>query len=133
MIIGFILNFTQTKIPVFVTNYLDIVGSPTILLLMLSLGIYFEIKAGNFKRIFLVILIRIGLGSVLGLLITGIFGFTGDIRAIILISFAAPVGYNTLIFSSLESLDKELAADLVSISILMGLVYVPLLIYLLNN
>jgi predicted Na+-dependent transporter len=42
------------------------------------------------------------------------------------------VGYNTLTFSSLAKLDVEFASSLVSVSVLLGLIYTPILILLLG-
>jgi len=47
-----------------------------------------------------------------------------------MIGAAAPVGYTTLTYSFLENLDMEFAASLISFSIIMGMIFVPLLILL---
>jgi len=71
-----------------------------------------------------------GLGLLLGWLLTLIFGITGMTRTIIIASSSTPVGFNTLIFANLEKLDREFAANLVSFSILIALGYLPLIIWL---
>jgi hypothetical protein len=128
LLIGIILNFTNIAIPSVANNFLQIVGDLTIPLIMLSLGIYFTPKIIKLLPLSSAIITRMGLGLLLGFLLVKLFNLDGLNRLIVLIGSAAPVGYNTLVFASLESLDKEFAASLVSISILLGIIFIPLLI-----
>ncbi len=66
---------------------------------MLSLGIYFTTKVNNLGRVFVVLLIRIGLGLALGVMFSSLFHLTGTFRTLVIIFCGAPVGYNTLVFS----------------------------------
>jgi len=131
LILGIIFNLLKFELQPTVLNFLEIVGKPTIFLVILSLGIYFSPKVTNLEKMLTVFSLRIGLGLCLGFIAVNIFNIEGIMRTLIVIFCGAPVGYNTLIFASLEELDKEFAASLVSISLLLGIVYVPLLIYFL--
>jgi len=131
LIFGIIFNLLKFELHPTALNFLEIVGKPTIFLVILSLGIYFSPKVTNLGKMLTVFSIRIGLGFLLGLLAVNILNIEGIMRTLIIIFCGAPVGYNTLIFASLEELDKEFAASLVSISLLLGIIYVPLLIYFL--
>lgn len=111
-------------------NFLNLVGQPTIPLIMIALGLIFEPKLRNLGPILTGIFIRMGIGLLLGWLLTLILGIEGMTRTIIIASSATPVGFNTLIFANLENMDKEFAAGMVSISILIALVYMPLIIWL---
>lgn len=128
LLIGIILNFTNVTIPSVVDSFLQIIGDLTTPLVMLSLGIYFTPKIIKLLPLSSAIITRMGLGLLLGFLFVKLFDLDGLNRLIVLIGSAAPVGYNTLVFSSLESLDKEFAASLVSFSILLGIIFIPLLI-----
>ncbi|MFQ5815437.1 MAG: AEC family transporter, partial [Candidatus Hydrothermarchaeaceae archaeon] len=57
-----------------------------------------------------------------------IFGLEGLDRQVVILSSMMPVGVNSMVFSARENLDVEFAASAVSISIIMGLVLVPLAI-----
>ena len=127
---GLILNFTKVEITGITYNFFKIAGDLTIPLLMLSVGVFFEPKIVKLPAMISVITIRMGLGLLLGCLITEILGLEGLTRAIVILGSTTPVGYNTLTFSSIENLDKEFAASIVSVSIFIGIFYVPLLIYL---
>lgn len=128
LLIGIALNFTNVTIPSVADNFLQLVGNLTIPLIMLSLGIYFTPKIIRLLPLSSAIITRMGFGLLLGFLFVKLFDLDGLNRLIVLIGSAAPVGYNTLVFSSLENLDKEFAASLVSISILLGIIFIPLLI-----
>ena len=99
---------------------------------MLSLGVYFHPQAKNIGRLLLVFAIRIVGGLMISLLLTRLLHIEGMVRTVIVLCSAAPVGYNTLVFSTLENLDKEFAANLVSISLILGMLYIPLLVFLLG-
>jgi len=79
-----------------------------------------------------VILIRMGLGLFLGIIFSLLLGLDDLTNKIIIISSAAPVGFNTLTFASLEELDKEFAANILSFCIPLGIVTIFLLIIILG-
>ena len=131
LILGITYNLLKFELHPTAINFLEIVGKPTIFLVILSLGIYFSPKVTNLGKMLTVFSLRIGLGMALGLLAVYLFNIEGIMRTLVVLFCGAPVGYNTLIFASLEELDKEFAASLVSISLLLGIIYVPILIYFL--
>ncbi len=132
LIIAIILNLTNLQIPTVANNLFQIIGNMTIPLIMLSLGIYFSPKVVKIFPLISAIVIRMLFGLLLGFFFVELLNLEGLTRLIILIGSAAPVGYNTLTFSSLENLDKEFAASLVSFSILIGIVFIPILISVLS-
>ncbi|MCD4745747.1 MAG: AEC family transporter [Bacteroidales bacterium] len=132
LIIAISLNLFHIRMPHFASDFLKLIGDLTIPILMLVIGIYFSPKLVKVTSLVLVIFIRMGLGLLLGYILVTIFGLDGLTKTIVLIGSAAPVGYNTLTFSSLENLDKEFAASLVSFSIFIGIFYIPLLIFILS-
>ncbi len=130
ILLGIVFNLSNIHLPQTSLKFLTLVGAPTIPLIMLSLGIYFHPKNNNFGKISLVLFIRNGLGLLIGYLLASFFHLEGLNRVIVIISSAAPVGYNTLIFSDMENLDTEFSATLVSLSIIIGIFYIPFLIYI---
>ena len=132
LISGIILNLTGTKLPGIMENFFELLGLPTIPLVMLSLGVYFKPKAKNVTRLILVFLLRILGGFIISLALTSLLNIQGMVRAVIILCSSAPVGYNTLVFSMMEDLDKEFAANLVSISLILGMIYIPILVYFLG-
>jgi predicted permease len=97
---------------------------------MIALGLIFEPKLKRLGSVMIAVFIRMGIGLMLGWLLCLILGLEGMTRTIIIASAGTPIGFNTLIFANLENMDKEFAASMVSISILIALVYLPLVIWL---
>jgi malate permease and related proteins len=132
LMLGVLFNLAKWDIAPIVENYLTLIGEPTVFLMLLSLGIYFHPKPQNVKKIATVLLIRIGLGFLIGISIVTVFNLTGMLKTLIILFCAAPVGYNTLVFASLEKLDEEFAASIVSLSLLAGIIYIPLLLWIIH-
>ncbi|MFO7896922.1 MAG: AEC family transporter [Candidatus Cloacimonadales bacterium] len=131
LILGVLFNLGNWEINGAAENILEMIGTPTVFLTMLALGCYFHPRVKNLNKIVLVFSIRILGGLALGLALSWVFGLEGIVRDIVIICSSAPVGYNTLVLSSLENLDKDFAASLVSISLILGIIYVPLLMFVL--
>lgn len=130
LLIGLGLNLTQLSLPVLAGSFLQLVGGLTVPLIMLALGVYFSPKIVNAAPVFLAAFIRMICGLAVGFIVVRLFQLEGLNRLIVLIGAAAPVGYNTLTFSSLENLDREFAASLISFSIFVGIIFLPALIYI---
>lgn len=131
LLIGIIFNLSNIEINLPIKNILGMFGTPTVFLTMLALGCYFHPMVRNIRKILLVFSLRILGGFTLGLALSSLFGLEGMTRDVVIVCCSAPVGYNTLVLSSLENLDKDFAASLVSISLLLGIIYVPILMFVL--
>jgi predicted permease len=121
------MNATGTSLHPHLGAFLKSAGNLLVPLVMLALGIYFSPRLVKWRLLVTVLLIRSGGGLVLALALSALFGLEGLTRSVLIICGAAPVGYNTLVFSSLATLDVEFAASLLSTSILLALLYVPAL------
>ncbi|HII15572.1 MAG TPA: AEC family transporter [Nanoarchaeota archaeon] len=125
------MNLAGIKLPNAASGFLQITGNMTVPLVMLSLGIYFSPKLVKIRPLLSGLVIRMAFGLFLGFMFVKLFHLEGLNRIIVIICSSAPIGYNTLTFSSLAKLDKEFAASLVSFSVLAGLVFIPILLMIL--
>ncbi len=107
---------------------LERVGSVTTPLIMIALGIYLRPSLHHHRLLSRMIAIRMIGGFVIGVSCARLLGLEPSAAAVVAAGASAPCGYTTLIFSSLANLDRELAASAVSISLLVGLVTVPLML-----
>lgn len=130
MAIAFVIKVFSIQIPSVGLDFLQLVGAPTVPLVMVALGLYFELKLANLGKAFLAIFIRMGLGLGIAYLGAIALGLSGLDKATVVVCSALPIGFNTLIFADLENMDREFAATMVSISLLISLIYVPFLLYL---
>lgn len=128
IVIGIILNLTETTMPVLLSEFLQLCGDLTIPLIMLALGCYFRFRIVHPKALFSVIAIRMVAGLAMGYFFALLLGLQGMDRALIILGSGTPIGFNTLVFSSMENLDTDFAASLVSISILIGIISIPFII-----
>jgi predicted permease len=126
---GIILNLTNTEIPSMPAHLFQILGDLTIPLIMIALGIFFNLKLIKPRPVFAGIFIRIVIGFLIGWTFCYFLGFEGLIKTIVLIGASAPVGFNSIIFASMEKLDKEYAASMVSFGIIAGMIVIPFIIY----
>jgi predicted permease len=94
--------------------------------------VFFSPKMKNLQLVAVTIAIRVLLGMAMGIGLATLMGLSGTSFTVVALCAAAPVGFNALTFASLAKLDTELAANILSISIFLGVIYVPILMYLAN-
>lgn len=132
-LIGILLNIFSIHLPEIVINFLKPLSNLVIALILIALGIYFNHKLFHFSKLIIFpMLIRTFGGLILGIILVSLFGLVGVDRNAAIILSSAPIGYMTLTLASLEKLDVEYAATIVSVSVFSGIFYIPLLILLLS-
>lgn len=132
LIIAIILNISNFTFDPVIIDLLNLLGALLTPLLMIAIGIYFNPTQKNLIPALTAVLIRMGVGLLFGLSIVFLFNLDALSEKIIIISSAAPIGFNTLTFATLEDLDKEFAANIVSIAIPIGIVLITVLLLLLG-
>lgn len=120
MIIAFVIKGIGVTIPNAGLNFLSLVGQPTTPLIMIALGLYFEPQLKNIRLRFDRDIHQDGSGALYWMGLGYIVWFTGNLRTVVIVSAATPCGFNTLIFANLENMDREFAATIVSISLLIA-------------
>ncbi len=123
-----IINLLQLPVPVIVTGILDPLGSTTIPLILIAVGISFSTADLFGQLIIATILLRMLLGMIVGLFIVWVLGFEGVTAAVVIILAAAPIGFNSVSLASIGKLDTEQAAAALSASVGIGLVTTTLLL-----
>ncbi|MFC1749674.1 AEC family transporter [Pseudomonadota bacterium] len=131
LFIALALNVFGWVPPDVILDNLQGIGQLLLFLVPFSLGIYFSLNNLDWPPLIVGLLLRSGVGLLLGLIWVNIFDLEGLSRAVVLVASAAPVGFNTLVFAVRENLDAQFAASLASLSVLIGMFYTPVLIYLL--
>jgi len=131
MFLGLAVNLLHLPVPSFVYEITGIATKSLILLMMIALGIFFEFKIKHWKLVMGALLQRSAGGFVLGWIITWLLGVQGVERQIILLISAAPVGFNTLVLSDLEDLDRNLAAEMVTSATLLAVIFLPVILLIL--
>jgi len=130
LFIAVTMNFLALPVPHTLRLMLEPLGQMTNPLILVSLGILFTPRLSQLGLLSLTLAIRVGAGLILGILIASLLGLQGLPFIVVTLCAAGPVGFNALTYASLAKLDTELASNAVSISILLGVIYIPLLMYL---
>jgi predicted permease len=128
--IGVVLSMTGTAIPGELVPIIEPVARMTAPLILIALGIFFSLETRQLKLVGLSLAIRMGLGLAFGVGFALLVGLRGETFVVVALCSAAPIGFMALTFSSMARLDTELTASAVSLSILLGLIYIPLLLLL---
>ena len=132
-VIAIFLSLFSMTLPLCLGPFLEGVGQMTSPLILMSLGIYFHPQFSDLKLVSVTVLIRSGLGLAVGAALATVLNLSDQTFAVVILCSAAPVGFMALTFSSIAQLDKAFASKVVSISILLGLIYIPVLILLLGD
>jgi malate permease and related proteins len=131
LILALLLNVSGVQLPELVTTLLGGVGRAILLLVIVALGVLFDVTLVRDQRVLAAVALRVVLGLLLGLACVWLFDLTGLMRSVVLLGAAAPIGFSAVVIADREGLGRELTASAASISVLLGLVYVPLALWLL--
>lgn len=127
------LNLGGIELSPVLADGLHAIGSFAVMLVMVALGVYFEPRRIRSAVILVPIALRVALGLMLAYAWVELLQLDGLARTLVLFGAIAPVGFNTLVFASLEKLDEEFAASMVSLSLLLALLYLPVVLLLLSG
>lgn len=130
LVIGLPLSGPGRALPQGVVSVISPLAQMTAPLILIALGIFFSLSFRQLKLVGLALFVRMGLGFVFGLGFATLVGLDGQTLVVVALCSGAPIGFTALTFASLARLDMELTTTAVSLSILVGLFYVPLLMLL---
>jgi len=126
--LGIIVNVLSIPVPEFVYKIAGIATKALIVLMMTALGLFFEFRLKRFRLVAGAILQRCLGGLLIGFVVTWALGVEGIYRDMLLLISAAPVGFNTLVLTDLENLDRELAAEIVTTATLLAVIIIPIIL-----
>ncbi|MEX2523906.1 MAG: AEC family transporter [Gammaproteobacteria bacterium] len=126
------VNLLVIPVPKVVEIVLEPLAGMTNPLILISLGILFTPRLNQLRLLSATLFIRMGVGMMLGVTVARLFGLDDLAFTIVVLCAAAPIGFNALTYSTLAGLDTEFTSSAVSSSILVGLFYLPLLMYLMT-
>ncbi|MEK6598937.1 MAG: AEC family transporter [Deltaproteobacteria bacterium] len=128
-IAGITINLTDTSLPKSILSTVEILGSATIPLMLISLG--YRLHSTRLISLNISIagaLIRIAGGGLIAYLITTLFGIDGLSQKIIILSSSMPSAVINFIVSYRYKLHSELVASIISISTVLSLITTPVIL-----
>jgi predicted permease len=126
------MNLTGWTLPDAVANALALGGRTILLLVVLALGVLFDVTLLRSARLAYTLALRMVLGVLLAAACVGVFRLEGSLQSVVLLGGLAPIGFSAVAIANREKLDRELAASAASMSVLLALAYVPLALWLLH-
>src|SRR3989338_2382177 len=126
---GITINLTDTSLPKSILSTVEIPGSATIPLMLISLGYRLHSTPLTLLNISIAgALIRIAGGGLVAYLITILFGIDGLNQKIIILSSSMPSAVINFIVSYRYKLHSELVASIISISTVLSLITTPVIL-----
>jgi len=127
LLIGLFVNLYAFQVPSEVLTGLGYISLLTTPLIMLALGAFLRPKI-KYKAVALYISIgKIVVGLFISSLIVILFGLEGVVRNVVLIGSILPSAILTIMYASIEKLNRELAVDIVTVSTVLSLIVITLL------
>lgn len=115
--------------PVLLVDTLETVATCVGPVILIALGLKFALHLSHIRLLGLALAIRVGVGGLIGIGLIQAFDLSGLTASIALLISVAPIGYNAITFAELEKLDTTFASAQVSVSILLAMVYIPLVAF----
>jgi predicted permease len=109
-------------------KFLEPLAAANVPLAMLTLGAFLQLRYTNISWMGLAVALRMGVGFLLGQALVTLFHLQGLDRVAVSLGSAMPVGIAVMVYSVSEGLDAEFAAGTISLSILVGLIVLPVLL-----
>jgi len=119
-----LLNLSGTDVAPLVLDTTRPLGEATLPVTLVALGMSLSVSALSRDLPVAAIVLRMGLGLILGLSLTWLLGIDGVTRWVVVAGTSAPIGFGTVALVSVGRLDVDRAAAAVSVSVLIGLVTV---------
>lgn len=134
LLLGIMFGLLKLELPLFFTQMKTTLSGFTNPLLFVSIGIlldfrYFSSKE-NLSRLLLSAGVVMGVSVLLAYVFTTLFSISGIGQKIILISAVSPAAALAVAFSVEHDLDQKYASALVAFTMVLGIILVPLIIFI---
>jgi predicted permease len=133
LLAALLLNLGSVPVPSLLLDTAGWLGRVVLLGVIVALGILFDHRRLALPATVAVVTIRVLVGIAAGWLAVAVLDLQGLPRAVVLLGSAAPIGFNVVLVAEREGLDREFAASAASLSVALGLVYVPVGLWLLRD
>jgi predicted permease len=127
---GLAFNLLRIQLSPFITNILEPLAEANVPLAMITLGAFLQLRYSNLPLMGLTVALRMGGGFLIGLLLVLLTRFQGLDQVAVSMGAAMPSGMAVMVYAASEGMDAEFAAGTISLSILAGLIVLPVLLSL---
>ena len=125
---------TETRLPLWLENSFTLLGSFTIPLMLLTLGVSLaQLQVKDFARSGWLAVARLSIGLMVGLAIAELMGLEGVIRNVVIIQSTMPAAVFNYLMAKRYQQSPEAVAGLVVMSTLLSFATLPLLLALISH
>ena len=119
--------------PAFVGSFLDLLARANTPLAMMAVGVFVRPRRGQLGLVLQYVSIRMALGGLLAWSIALLAGLNGLDLVVAVTASSLPAGTTALVYASNEGLDAELAAAIISTTVILGALLINLVPLLLGG
>tara|TARA_B100000686_G_C16748218_1_gene950818 strand:- start:523 stop:1404 length:882 start_codon:yes stop_codon:yes gene_type:complete len=129
VLLAIALQNTNTQLPIWIFNSLDLLGQMVIPAQLVALGVsLLQLKGATFKKSAFLAAFRILLGIAVGYGVAEIFDLNGALRAVVILQSAMPVAVSNYLFAAKFGRRPEEVAGMVIVSTLISFFSLPILL-----
>lgn len=129
MLVAVLLLVTDTDLPRWIGNTLDLLGGIAIPLMTIALGVSLAtLKIRSWPRSLFFSLVRVGGGLMVGLVVCELMGLTGVSRNVVLLQSAMPIAVFNYLLALRYNREPEEVAAMVLVSTLLAFIGLPFLL-----
>ena len=127
---GLLVNLLHISLGTFAVKIIEPLAVANTPLAMLTLGAFLQFRVSKIPLMGLAVAIRMGGGFLLGQALVKLAHLEGLDQAAVSIGASMPCGMAVMVYAANEGMDTEFAAGTISLSILAGMVVLPILLSL---
>ncbi|MCG8316705.1 MAG: AEC family transporter [Pseudomonadales bacterium] len=129
VIAAVIMIYTDLSLPPWLATSLDLVGSFTIPMMLITLGVSLAgLRVTSYRDSLILALLRLGLGLLAGWGVVHWFGLTGTIKGVVMVQAAMPTAVFNYMLATQYQRHPQQVAGMVVISTLLGFITLPWLL-----
>lgn len=133
LVAGILFKLSGAHLPGLIMNVFEPVALLVSWTLIFALGIKFKWQLKHPSLFVGQLVLRLGLGALIGFAFVKLFHLHGLDAEIILIASVAPMGLNSITLAEVEKLDVDFAVSSVSAGLVVGMVTVPFIIHFVRS
>ncbi|HEY9078944.1 AEC family transporter [Magnetovibrio sp.] len=130
MILALVFKMTDSTVPIWAGNTIQILSGFTIPLMLITLGISLQqLKIGDLGKSLVLALIRLLMGFGVGLGLAEVFGFEGAMKGVLILQSTLPVAVFNYLFAARYETDPDTVAGAVVLSTVLSFATLPVLMW----
>jgi len=130
MIIALVFKVSDSTVPLWAGNTIEILSGFTIPLMLITLGISLQqLKIGDLGKSLVLALIRLLMGFAVGLALAEVFGFDGAMKGVLILQSTLPVAVFNYLFAARYKTDPDTVAGAVVLSTVLSFATLPVLMW----